>query len=170
MKAIGKHDDGTGPDFAICAQPQWTPASGPRPFRPVHRARRASIGGTVLLRIEDIDPARSKSEFEARASWRIRAGWAFVARACACGNRRACRLRRRSRSAQGEGPALSLLLLAAGDCGGSDGHRSRWRTALSGDVPAALPRRGRERLARGEPVQWRLKIEPAAQAAGPSPV
>ena len=40
MKAIGKHDDGTGPDFAICAQPQWAPASGPRLFSPLHRARR----------------------------------------------------------------------------------------------------------------------------------
>ena len=143
MKAIGKHDDGTGPDFAICAQPQWAPASGPRLFSPLHRARRR------------IDRRHRLAAHRGHRSRAQQAGIRFghpggselagssVARACVAAIGAHASIRRGCGSAEGEEPALSVLLLAAGDCGGSGGNRSRRRTALSGDVPAALSKRSR---------------------------
>ena len=112
-------------------------------FSALFTARAATaLGGTFLLRIEDIDPARSKPEFDQGIledlSW-LGLEWPEPVL------RQSARMRayaRAAESSQGEGPALSMLLLAAGDRGGFGGHRSGRRTALSRRLPAALTKRG----------------------------
>ncbi len=127
----------------------------------------ASIGGIVLLRIEDIDPARSKPEFVSgiledlswlglrwpEPVWRQSARmpvYAAAAEALKAKNLLyPCFCSRREIAAAAAATDPEGAPLYPGTC-----------RRLSHSEAA-------ERLARGEPAQWRLKIEAAAQEAGP---
>jgi glutamyl-Q tRNA(Asp) synthetase len=125
----------------------------------------AVLGGSFLLRIEDIDPARSKPEFEAgifealawlglawpapvlRQSTRI-AAYAAAAQALKSrGLLYPCFCSRRS-------PAEA----AGTDPGGA--------TLYSGACRRLAEEEAAERLARGERAQWRLKTDLAVAEAG----
>lgn len=127
----------------------------------------ASLGGTFLLRIEDIDPVRSKPEFDAGItedlSWlglawpepvlRQSARMATYAAAAEVLKKQGllypcfCSRRRIGSSATATDPDGSPLY--SGACR----HLSHQEAA--------------SRVARGEPAQWRLKMDRAAAMAGP---
>ena len=136
-------------------------------FSALFTARAAAVsGGTFLLRIEDIDPVRSKPEFDAGIvedlAW-LGLHWPEPAL------RQSARMPVYAAAAQAlkEGPPLSLLLHAAQHYGSCGWTRSRWRAALSG-ICRGLPQGEVEgRFARGEQAQWRLKMDRATAEAGP---
>jgi len=127
----------------------------------------ASLGGTFLLRIEDIDPVRSKPEFDAgivedltwlglnwrepvlRQSARMQvyaaAGEALKKR----GLLYPCFCSRRDVAAQAEATDPDGAPLYPGTC----------RGLARGEAE--------ERFARGERAQWRLKMDRASAEAGP---
>jgi glutamyl-Q tRNA(Asp) synthetase len=127
----------------------------------------AALGGALLLRIEDIDPFRSKPEFEAGIiedlSW-LGLSWAGPV------------LRQSERMAAYTGAAEALKargLLYPCFC-------SRRSTAASASAtdPDGAPlysgicrhmteREAEKRLESGEPAQWRIKMDRAAAEAGP---
>jgi glutamyl-Q tRNA(Asp) synthetase len=126
-----------------------------------------ALGGTFLLRIEDIDPVRSKPEFGAgiiedlswlglswagpplRQSARM-AAYAHAAEALkARGLLYPCFCSRRSAAASASATDPDGAPLYSGAC-----------RPLTGSEAG-------ERLACGEPVQWRLKMDRAAAEAGP---
>jgi glutamyl-Q tRNA(Asp) synthetase len=126
----------------------------------------AALGGTFLLRIEDIDPVRSRPEFEAGIiedlAW-LGLSWAEPV------------LRQSARMAVYAGAAEALKvrgLLYPCFC-----SRRSAAVSASGTDPDGAPlysgtcqhmtrSEAEERLARGEPVQWRLKMDRAAAVAG----
>jgi len=127
----------------------------------------ANLGGTFLLRIEDIDPARSKPEFEAgiqedlswlglrwpepvlRQSARMTVYAAAAEALKASGLLYPCFCSRREIAAAAKASDPDGAPLYPGTC----------RQLSQGEAV--------ERLARGEPAQWRLNIDLAARAAGP---
>jgi glutamyl-Q tRNA(Asp) synthetase len=126
----------------------------------------ASIGGVFLLRIEDIDPARSKQEFDfgilEDLSWLglrwpepvLRQSARMPAYAVAADALKArgllypCFCSRRDIAAAAAGSDPEGAPLYPGTC-----------RRVSNSEAA-------ERVARGEPVQWRLKMDAAAGEAG----
>jgi glutamyl-Q tRNA(Asp) synthetase len=126
----------------------------------------AALGGMFLLRIEDIDPVRSKPEFEAGIiedlswlglSWvepvlRQSARMAVYARAAevlrARGLLYPCFCSRRSAAASA----------SAADPDGAPLYPGTCRRIAESEA--------RERIARGEPARWRLKMDHAAAWAG----
>ncbi|MGO9171792.1 MAG: tRNA glutamyl-Q(34) synthetase GluQRS [Rhodomicrobium sp.] len=136
-------------------------------FSALFTARAAtSLGGTFLLRIEDIDPVRSKPEFEdgifEDLSW-LGLTWPEPV------------LRQSARMAVYAAAAQSLRerdLLYPCFCS----RRSTAAAAVAADPDGAPLYAGTcrhigqdeagERLARGEPAQWRLKMDLAAAEAG----
>ncbi len=136
-------------------------------FSALFTARAATgLGGKFLLRIEDIDPARSKPEFEAGIqedlSW-LGLRWPQPV------------LRQ---SARMPAYAAAAEILKAGGllypCFCSRREIAATATANDPDGAPLYPGTCRRlsqseaaaRLARGEPVQWRLKIDLAVEAAG----
>ena len=127
----------------------------------------AAIGGTFLLRIEDIDPARSRPEFDRGIledlSW-LGLEWPEPV------------LRQ---SARMQAYAVAAEALKAKDllypCFCSRREIASASAATDPDGAPLYPGTCRqlseaaaaERLARGEPAQWRLKIDVAAESAGP---
>ncbi len=127
----------------------------------------AATGGTFLLRIEDIDPARSKPEFEAaikedlawlgvvwpepvlRQSARMQAYAEAAQRLKTRGLLYPCFCSRRAIADAARSTDPDGAPLYAGTC------RSR---------PANEAAR---RIEQGEPTQWRLKMDTAAAEAGP---
>jgi glutamyl-Q tRNA(Asp) synthetase len=126
----------------------------------------AALGGTFLLRIEDIDPVRSKPEFETgiiedlswlglswsepvmRQSARM-AAYAHAAEALkARGLLYPCFCSRRGAAATASGADPDGAPLYPGTC--------RQMTAIE----------AQERIACGEPVRWRLKMDHATAVAG----
>ena len=137
-------------------------------FSALFTARAAArLGGRFLLRIEDIDPARSKPEFVSGIledlAW-LGLRWpepvlqqsarmaAYAAAADALKRRNLlypCFCTRRDRVANAAGTDPDGAPLYPGTC-----------RHLAPELAA-------ERLARGEPAQWRLKMDEAAAEAGP---
>ncbi len=137
-------------------------------FSALFTARAAAyLGGAFLLRIEDIDPARSKPEFEAgiqedlswlglrwpepvlRQSARMQV-YAVAAEALkAKGLLYPCFCSRREIAAAATANDPDAAPLYPGTC----------RQLSQGEAA--------ERLARREPVQWRLKTDLAVETAGP---
>jgi glutamyl-Q tRNA(Asp) synthetase len=127
----------------------------------------ASIGGIVLLRIEDIDPARSKPEFVSGIledlSWLglrwpepvLRQSAHMPAYAAAAEVLKAKNLLYPCFCSRREIAAAA----AATDPEGAPLYPGTCRRLSQGEAA--------ERLARGEPAQWRLKVDLAAQEAGP---
>ena len=137
-------------------------------FSALFTARAArELGGIFLLRIEDIDPARGKPEFDqgiledliwlglewsepvlrqaARMPAYARAAEALKARGllypCFCSRREIA------------------AAAAATDPDGAPFYPGTCRRLTQGEAA--------ERLERGEPAQWRLKVDLATEAAGP---
>ena len=127
----------------------------------------AALGGTFLLRIEDIDPARSKPEFDPGIledlSW-LGLEWPEPVL------RQSARMPAYARAAEAL-KAKGLLypcfcsrreIAAAAAATDPDGA-----PLYPGTCRRLSQSEAAERLARGEPAQWRLKIDLAAEAAGP---
>ncbi len=126
----------------------------------------ASIGGIVLLRIEDIDPARSKPEFDLGIledlSWLglhwpepvLRQSARMPVYAAAAETLRAKNLLYPCFCSRREIAAVA----AAIDPEGAPLYPGTCRRLSQGEAA--------ERLARGEPAQWRLKIDLAIREAG----
>ncbi|MGO9485775.1 MAG: tRNA glutamyl-Q(34) synthetase GluQRS [Rhodomicrobium sp.] len=126
----------------------------------------ASIGGTFLLRIEDIDPARSKPEFDLGIledlSWLgllwpepvLRQSSRMPAYAAAAETLKAKNLLYPCFCSRREIAEVA----AATDPEGAPLYPGTCRQLSKSEAA--------ERLARGEPAQWRLKIDSAAQEAG----
>jgi glutamyl-Q tRNA(Asp) synthetase len=157
----------TGPILRFAPSPNGRLHLG-HAFSALFTARAAAAhSGTFLLRIEDIDPLRSKPEFDAGIiedlSW-LGLNWAGPV------------LRQSTRMAVYANAAEALKargLLYPCFCS----RRSTAAGASSTDPDGAplypgtcRPMTGseaEERLAQGEPVQWRLKMDSAAAEAGP---
>jgi glutamyl-Q tRNA(Asp) synthetase len=126
----------------------------------------AALGGTFLLRIEDIDPVRSKPEFDAGIiedlSW-LGLCWAGPVL------RQSARMAAYSEAAEAlkaRGllyPCFCSRRSAAASASAADPDGA---PLYSGACRHMTVSEAEERLARGEPVQWRLKMDRATAKAG----
>jgi glutamyl-Q tRNA(Asp) synthetase len=156
----------TGPILRFAPSPNGRLHLG-HAFSALFTARAAAaLGGTFLLRIENIDPVRSKPEFEAGIIedlvwlglswagpvWRQSARMAAYTHAAEALKVRGllypCFCSRRSAAASASSTDPDGALLYSGTC----------RQIAASEAG--------ERLARGEPVQWRLNMDRAATEAG----
>jgi glutamyl-Q tRNA(Asp) synthetase len=158
---------GNGPVLRFAPSPNGRLHLG-HAFSALFTARAAAaLGGTFLLRIENIDPVRSKPAFEAGIIedlswlglswggpvWRQSARMAAYARAAEALKARGllypCFCSRRAAAAAASAADPDGAPLYSGTC----------RQIAASEAE--------ERLARGEPVQWRLNMDRAAAEAGP---
>ena len=136
-------------------------------------ARRS--GGRFLLRIEDIDPARCRPEFEAAIYRGSRLARHRLGNAGAAAVGASCGLSRGAGETDGLGPDLSCLRKprrnrqtgGAARGAGAVAARSRRRAALSGYGEVAVAGRERARLLEsGAPYALRLDMAAACARAG----